>query len=291
MARTRLILAALLLAFLAGAVVMQHRPAPKATPVVEKPKVPWNGAPVTQDFAVPVLMYHRVCDLTPREARSPLMCDLTVSPADFEAQIKYLAEHGFTFVSVEEIQRAIINGTPLPEKAVAITMDDGYQDNFTHAFPILQKYGAAGTVFLVTGVVGDGNHLKWDEAKQMAQGGVSMQSHTVHHYDLATLEGATLHDELATSRRTIEEKLDVSVEQLAYPSGSYNDRAIAAMRETGYRIGWKKGGGPVMPGCDPYLLPRIRVHGRTDMDDFERKVMSGIWAIRMARAKAAERGS
>jgi len=70
------------------------------------------------------------------------------------------------------------------------------------------------------------------------------------------------------------------VTQIAYPSGSCNTQVTAQARLAGYRIGWKKGGGPVTPGDDPYLLPRIRIRGCTDMPDFARKVWSGVYVIR-----------
>src|SRR5262245_34763022 len=54
--------------------------------------------PSTEAFAVPVLMYHRICDLSPKEAQSDLVRDLTVSPKDFESQVKFLSENGFTFL-------------------------------------------------------------------------------------------------------------------------------------------------------------------------------------------------
>ena len=99
---------------------------------------------MTREFAVPVLMYHRICDLTPREARNRLTFDLTVTPANFEAQVRYLKAQGFTFLTAREVERAIRERTALPEKSVVLTMDDGYQDNFARAFPILQDIRGAG---------------------------------------------------------------------------------------------------------------------------------------------------
>ncbi|MHB0937985.1 MAG: polysaccharide deacetylase family protein [Armatimonadota bacterium] len=242
------------------------------------------SSPSTRNFAVPVLMYHRICNLTEREARSPLIRDLTVSPADFDEQIRYLVENGFAILSVKEVESALREGRPLPEKAVALTMDDGYRDNFTCAFPILRKYNVPATVFLVTAVVGDERHLSWDDARVMQARACGFQSHTVHHYDLTTLPTDQLDSELRGSKQMIEEKLNSPVTQIAYPSGSYNRQVTEQARQAGYNIGWKKGGGPVTPGDDPFMLPRIRVHGRTEMKDFERKVWSGVYIIEEKRA-------
>ena len=178
------------------------------------------------------------------------------------------------------MESALREGWPLPEKAVALTMDDGYRDNFACAFPILEKYGIPATVFLVTAVVGDAKHFSWEDARAMQAKACGFESHTVHHYDLTSLLADQLDAELRESKQAIEEKLTSPVTQIAYPSGSCNTQVTAQARLAGYRIGWKKGGGPVTPGDDPYLLPRIRIRGCTDMPDFARKVWSGVYVIR-----------
>jgi len=261
-------------------VVVRMRPSPCVRQAASGSSTAREAAPLTWNFAVPVLMYHRICDLTPRDARSPLMCDLTVPPAAFDEQVRYLAENHFAILSVKDVETALLGQRPLPERAVAITMDDGYADNFECALPILRRYSASATIFLVTAAVGSAKHLTWEQVLIMNRRQVGFESHTVHHYDLTTLATGQLMFELGASKQIIEEELGNPVTQVAYPSGMYNDAVIAAARTTGYHAGWKKGGGPVTPGDDPYLLPRVRVHGRTTMEDFKRKVWSGIYAIR-----------
>lgn len=242
------------------------------------------AAPTTEAFAVPVLMYHRIDDLTPQQARSPLMRDLTVPTADFEAQVKYLADNGFTFLLASQVESALRNHQPLPQRAVAITMDDGYKDNFEKAFPILEKYHACATIFMVTNNFEKPDRLSWSDARAMRDGGLGYGSHTVSHADLTTLAGDRLDYELCESKRILERGLQVPITSVAYPSGAYNDLVIERTRAAGYLAGWKKGGGPVQPGAEPYLLPRVRVHGKTDMEAFHRKVWSGYWTMRMNAA-------
>ena len=251
---------------------LRHHSSPLPPPVQVASPVP-----LTRDFAIPVLMYHRVCELTPQEAHSPLMRDLTVSPAAFEQQLRYLAVNDFTILTAEQVSAALHGHTPLPQKAVAITFDDGYRDNFTAAFPLLRKYQAPATIFLVTSVMGTQDHLAWRDILEMKENRIGFESHTVHHYDLAALSPDQLDLELTESKRVIESQIHAPVTHLAYPSGSYNHLVVKETQRTGYAAGWKKGGGPVMPGDDPYLLPRIRVHGRTTMEDFARKVWSGVY--------------
>lgn len=253
------------------------------TPMLRIPASPQQ--PLISAFAVPVLMYHRICDLTPKEAKSPLMRDLTVQPAHFEEQVKYLTENGFTCVLASDVDRAVRDCKPLPERAVAITMDDGYRDNFDCAFPILKKYNMPATIFLVTSTVDTDGHLTWSDIHEMRPHPVGYGSHTVRHLDLTTLPPDQLDYELRESKRVLETKLLERITAVAYPSGAYNDSVTKKARDVGYLAGWKKGGGPVQPGDDPLLLPRVRVNGYASMDDFKRKVWSGV-EVRKLRVAA-----
>lgn len=254
-------------------------------PAAKQPEKP--AVRMTKDFAVPVLMYHRICDLTSTESKSPLLRDLSVSPADFEAQLKYLKENGFTFLHVSDVERALSEGDALPEKAVAITMDDGYQDNFIKALPLLEKYEAKATIFMVTSNFEKPARLNWDQAKQMVVNDVSFESHTVSHPDLTTLQGDQLKFELAESKSILEKGLNRPVRSIAYPAGQYNDLVVIATEEAGYFTGWKKGGGPVLPSNygDPYRLPRIRIHGQTDIEKFKQRVTSGVSIINESKPR------
>jgi peptidoglycan/xylan/chitin deacetylase (PgdA/CDA1 family) len=230
-------------------------------------------------------MYHRVANLTEKEAKSPLMRDLTVSPKNFEEQVKYLADNHFTFLFARDVERAEREGTPLPERAVAITLDDGYKDNFDEAFPILRKYGAKATIFLVTNTINTGGHLNWDNVQIMQRERVGYGSHTVHHYELTSLTVPEMDYELRQSKKDIEGHLFERITAVAYPSGKYNRTVADRAEAAGYLAGWKKGGGPVQPGADMYLLPRVRVNGGSTMADFKRKVWSGVYVIQDRKEK------
>jgi peptidoglycan/xylan/chitin deacetylase (PgdA/CDA1 family) len=268
----------------APAITSLSLPTSAAVAPVRKQPPPEN---LTTQFAVPVLMYHRICDLTEREARSPLMRDLTVSPANFETQVKYLVDNGFAFLLAREVEAAVRENRPLPQKAVVLTMDDGYKDNFDHAFPILRKYGVPATLFLVTNTVSTEGHVSWDDVLIMHREQVGYGSHTVHHYDLTSLSPGDLDYELRESKRVLEERLIERITAVAYPSGMYNQAVAAQTRAVGYLAGWKKGGGPVQPGADSYMLPRVRVNGGTTMKDFKRKVWSGVYTLQMRNARLA----
>ena len=284
--RTRFILplAATLVAGLAVGSWIKFRPVPKPVakpePIVAKPV-----RKLVADYAVPVLMYHRINLLTEREARSPLMRDLTVSPEDFESQVAYLKEKGFEFLLASEVESAAREGRGLPEKAVCITMDDGYRDNFDLAYPILKKYDACATIFVVTSSMGKPARLDWGLVGQLFEGGMGIASHSVTHPDLTSLSDERLDFELRESRAELEKRLNEEVRSIAYPTGAFDDRVIERAELAGYWAGWKKGGGPVMPGAEPMKLPRVRVNGSTSIEGFQRKVWSGVVARAIDREK------
>jgi hypothetical protein len=169
-------LAALLFAASAGG-----PPRPPAGQRRPPASLPLPASPDTDDFAVPVLMYHRVCALAP--GAGPLLRDLTVHPAKFERQIDYLVRNRYTILTAGEVERAVRLHQPVPTRSVALTLDDGYDDNFTQAFPILRRYGLDGTLFLVSSTVGTQGHVTWDEAREMRDERMEFGSHSVHHFE------------------------------------------------------------------------------------------------------------
>ena len=156
-------------------------------------------------------------------------------------------------------------------------MDDGYRDNFTEAFPILQKYGARSTIFMVTNNFDRPERLAWNEARQMVASDMEFQSHSVSHPDLTILADQPLRDELVNSKEILQKGLATSITSLAYPGGAFNEKVVIAVEKAGYLSAWKKGGGPLQPqnATDPYKLPRVRIHGKTDFAKFKLRATKG----------------
>jgi peptidoglycan/xylan/chitin deacetylase (PgdA/CDA1 family) len=184
-------------------------------------------------LTVPILMYHYVDEIPP--ATGPDSPDLTVSPAQFEAEMDYLAVNGYHPVTLEEVYAAMAGRGQLPAKPVAITFDDGGRDNYTVAFPILQKHGFRATFFVITGFVGNRACMDWDQLRTMHAAGMAIESHTVTHPDLRALDAARLAEELSRSRDALAEELGEDALILSYPQGRYNATVIAAAQAAGYR--------------------------------------------------------
>ena len=205
---------------------------------------------------IPVLNYHQIND-TEKNA-------LTVNTEQFEAQMKYLSENGYTTITPADMLDAWENGTQLPEKPVIITFDDGYLDNYNHAFPVLEKYQLKATIFLISDYVNTyPNYLTWSAVQDMQQSGlIDFESHTLSHEELTKapdLDEAK--HQLTGSKQAIEWNLGKQVNFIAYPCGEYNDDIEQATKDAGYRAAFTVNYGLAEPGEDPFILDRVPIFG------------------------------
>ncbi len=230
-----------------------------------------------------VLMYHMVSEpKEPRDAR------FACPPKLFEKHMAYLARHGFQVVSLEQVYTALSNGHSLPEGSVAVTLDDGYADNYENAWPILERYGIPATVFLVTNAVGFTNQwmegrgfsrrrmLSWAQVREMSERGVSFGSHTVSHPRLTELSEAHVMEELTGSRRALEDKLGKPVLSFAYPFGLVNETVRQAVARAGYGLACSTRSGFNRHGTDLLLLRRIEIYGTDRVWRLSQKLQFGI---------------
>ncbi len=178
----------------------------------------------------PVLMYHAV---GPEEG-ADWPKTLIMKPELFEAHLGYLKEQGYTIVTVAELAERLTKGESV-DKYVALSFDDGYKNNYSVVLPLLQKYDAKGSFFVINRDIGDELHMNEQEIKSLIAAGMELGSHTYSHNPLAAIDEKYLVWETDTSRYWLKKKFDgYIVRTLAYPNGSYNDRVIAAAKKYGF---------------------------------------------------------
>lgn len=224
----------------------------------------WLAYPVQ---GVPMLSYHMV---------NTLPETYSIDPAEFEKHMKYLAEHGYTAISLQQFFKARNQQEVLPAKPVIITFDDGYQDNYQNALPIMEQYGMKGTVFIITDSVGKPNYLSWNEIREMQQRNTEIGSHTVTHVKLKELSYADQLKEVAESKQILEKQVGKPVEFLAYPYGGYNDSATKALQAAGYLGACSGKAGLNNHTTDPYALKRISIP----------RPRYGMWEFRLRLLRA-----
>ena len=206
---------------------------------------------------IPILMYHAVHVMDPSEASN---ANLIVDPDLFEAQIKALSKAGYYFLTPEEAYKAFTENALPAKKVVWLTFDDGNEDFYTIAYPILKKYKAKATNNVITGFVKKGNagNLTVKQMKEMMVHGMSFQSHTVNHPDLSATDKATQKVELTDSIDFLENKLNTKVNTIAYPSGRYNQTTLDLAKKT-YKLGLTTNEGLASAKDGLLSLNRVRI--------------------------------
>jgi peptidoglycan/xylan/chitin deacetylase (PgdA/CDA1 family) len=195
---------------------------------------------------------------------------LSVTPADFARQLRFLEERGYTTLTMSQVSDFVLTGTPLPQKSIALTFDDGYDDAFTVAKPALDRQGMTATFYVVTGFVNHPFYMTWGQIAALDRSGMEIGAHTVHHLGLPRLSGLQRWDELTLSRSTLEGMLNHPVVDFCYPGGEFDAASEIAVREAGYVSATTTAYGFASPGDDPLSIHRIRVWGGETIQQFAR---------------------
>ena len=183
------------------------------------PKIDTTAIPSGRQ--VPVLMYHAVSDQTWG------LEGLFLSPSDMEAQLKYLTENGYDPIFFSDLPH--LNQY---KKPVILTFDDGYNNNYTDLYPLLQKYNVKATIFVIPSSVGGQYSMTAAQIKEMADSGlVSIQSHTQDHKELASLSAEQQKQQFAQSQLAIARMTGRIPSVLSYPSGSYDSNTLSLAPE------------------------------------------------------------
>jgi peptidoglycan/xylan/chitin deacetylase (PgdA/CDA1 family) len=230
-----------------------HRPARASSAAV--PAVPLMDGAASRRAAVPILMYHVV---TAPASGTP-NADLWVPARLFAAQLRALAQRGYHGVSLGQVWRAWHGRARLPHRPLVVSFDDGYLSQFTKAAPVLRALHWPGVLNLKVDNLGP-TGIPRHGVRRMAAAGWEIDSHTVTHPDLTTVDAARLRSELVDSRARIAALVGRAPEFFCYPSGRHDARVEAAVRAAGYDAATTVALGAAKPGGDPYALPRVRVH-------------------------------
>ena len=183
-----------------------------------------------------------------------------MSVSQFEKQMKYLAENNYQCLSMKEVENYYHGKKEISKKAICLTFDDGYEDNYQNAYPILKKYGFTGTIFVITDFVSNQpNYLTWEQIKEMKANGMDFQSHTASHKSMTELTEAQLKDELTKSKQTLDTQLNQDTKFMAYPTGTYNLYIAKLVNDAGYRGAFTIKYGNVDRASNIYALERVPI--------------------------------
>lgn len=183
---------------------------------------------------LPILVYHIVRPSYPSD--SPAVRALAHTPETFDAEMNYLKSAGYHVVQFSDLENYFANGVPLQSKPIILSFDDGWGDQFTYAFPILQKYNYTATFFVFTNAIGRKGFFTWDELRTMIAAGMTIGDHSRFHPYLTRITStSTLWSEIYVSKQVLEKRLGIPINEFAYPFGLYNPDIISLVREAGYK--------------------------------------------------------
>jgi len=211
---------------------------------------------------IPVLLYHHVS-----EDNSDLP-QLTVTPQEFERQMEMLKAAGFKTISPEMLV-AYMRQEPvtLPSKPILITFDDGYEDNYSNAFPILKQYGFSAVIFIPGVNINRDKRLSSAQIREMSAQGIAFGGHSVTHSDLTSLSGQELQHEVKDIKKDLSQVTAKTSELFSYPYGYFNLSTWEVTASAGYQAAFT-----VLPGLNTpdrdniYLLRRIPIYSTTDFN-------------------------
>jgi peptidoglycan/xylan/chitin deacetylase (PgdA/CDA1 family) len=211
--------------------------------------------------SVPILMYH-VIAAPPAGAPFP---GLYVTPAEFAEQMHSLAGAGWHAVTMDQLEAYWHRGVPLGHgKPIVLSFDNGYQSQYTQALPVLRGLGWAGDENIqLRGLPPSQGGLSRKQVRGLVAAGWELDTQGLDHADLITLGAAALHEQVATTRRTIQARYHVPVNWFCYPSGHYDATVVAAVKDAGYLGATTVVTGWAHRSDDPYRLHRLRVLGGT----------------------------
>jgi peptidoglycan/xylan/chitin deacetylase (PgdA/CDA1 family) len=222
-------------------------------------------------------MYHHVGDLP--NGADKVQADLTVPTANFASQVKWLSDNDYKSITLNDIYLFSLGKFTIPKKPVVFTFDDGYQDVFTNAIPILKQYGYTGSFGIITKnpgtVAGDNTYASWQIIARAYLNGQEIVSHTQNHFDGSNPKFTAnyIYQNLSGSVLDIKKNLGFTTNILIYPYGHYTDTYITQAKKAGFIMGITVHEGNIINLDNLFELPRVRVHGAETLDEFKKSIL------------------
>jgi peptidoglycan/xylan/chitin deacetylase (PgdA/CDA1 family) len=215
---------------------------------------------------VPILMYHYIRINPDRYDR--LGFALSVTPADFAAQMDWLQAGGYHPITAGDLYSFLKGARGLPSKPVVLTFDDGYADFYTTALPILRSHDFRATAYVVSGFVGWPGYMTAAQVLEADRSGIEIGSHTVNHVNLTRLSYGAVRSQLVDSKQFLERLVGHPVVSFCYPSGKVNSMVAWQVADVGFANATTTAFGFRHTLSDRYIWTRLRVSGGETRDLF-----------------------
>lgn len=213
---------------------------------------------------VSILMYHQIGAFAPMRAHRSTYCH----HRRFAAQMAWLHHLRYPVLRLEQAIAGLRGQAPLPPRAVVLTFDDGYENFYQYALPVLARYGFPAMVYALADRLGqpagwfaaDGRAtpplMSAARLRELRCAGIDVGSHGLTHQRLAQVDRALARREITLSKSRLEQALGEPVRHFCYPYGSYDDAVVAMAAQAGYDSATTCDRAGAVVGEDPLRLPR-----------------------------------
>lgn len=222
------------------------------------PTVQWAEVETGQKVTVPILLYHHISD-DGEDIR------YYVDPEDFRIQMEMLKKLGYTTITIADLYQVIEQGGQLPNRPLVITFDDGDEDVYLNAYPIMKKLGMVGVFYIVANRLNLPGFVSGDEILELNKNGWEIGCHGMTHIDLK--KDANLNNEMYQSRLLLEKELGIPIYSFAYPLGSADAFIMKKAMTYGYKNAVGLGEGYVHSGNSIYYLSRMEIRRSTSLEN------------------------
>jgi peptidoglycan/xylan/chitin deacetylase (PgdA/CDA1 family) len=218
-----------------------------------------DAATIIARKQVPILCYHQVRDWKPTDSKTAR--DYIVPVDHFRAQMKLLADSGYQTILPDQLFDYLAYGAPIPEKSVMLTFDDNDLDQYTVAYPELQKYGFKGVFFIMTVTMGKPRYMSREQIREISDAGHVIGSHTWDHKNVKKYEDADWATQIEKPSRQLEEITGKKIEYFAYPFGLWKPEVIPGLKDRGMKAAFQLAS-PRDPADPLHTVRRIIVPGQ-----------------------------
>lgn len=215
------------------------------------------------EIKIPILMYHSISDNDPNNG-------LLVPVNQFDEQMRWLSENGYTTMLMEEVLSAYETGL-VPERPIAVTFDDGYSDNYYDAYPILKKYNQNATFFVITKGIDDGYYMDLGMLKEMQENGMAIENHTYDHREMNKISTEEQMKSIGKGKEDLKEKLNADSNIFCYPVGRYNEDTLEILKGLDIKVAVTTNNGISDIGDGLLTLDRVRVSPMS-LSEFIKKI-------------------
>ncbi|MBS1493633.1 MAG: polysaccharide deacetylase family protein [Bacteroidetes bacterium] len=240
---------------------------------------------------LPIVLYHRVVKDNIKDS----VVGIYVTEKIFEEQLAHLQKSKFKTITFIDVSKALKGNKTLSEKNIILTFDDGYEDNYDSAFPLLKKYNSTAVIFLVTGQesnVWDSHKnepgaklLSKGQVKEMYEYGIEFGAHTLNHAKLTEVKKNQLLKEIYNSKVFICRELQIPAISFAYPYGECNQMTKEVVKSLGFEFGVATDSGPLNFLKDLYQIRRQIIFSHTSLFQFKKKISKWYPAYKKFKSK------